>query len=214
MQPPFTITPKTLSLVSQIERIIGKFESFDQPKPQPQLRKSSRVKTLQGSLAIEGNSLDLEQITAVLDGKRVIAPKNDILEVINANEVYEHLNDFIPNSKTHLLRSHGIMMREILPSPGKWRSTNVGILKGDSISHMAPQPDRVEFLMNDLFINPHPRRLRRRKANSYQSHPRRLRRRKANSYQLIKYANKEYKHNGEIFKRSQSRRSDRNTRTS
>ncbi len=151
MNPPFTITTTILSQVSKIERIIGQVESFDQPRPIPQLRKSNRIKTLQGSLAIEGNSLDLEQITAVLDGKRVIAPKNDILEVINANEVYELLTDFDPNNQNHLLQAHGIMMKDILPHSGNWRSTNVGILKGNSISHMAPKADRVEFLMNDLF---------------------------------------------------------------
>lgn len=151
MSPPFTITAKILSQVSQIERLIGRVESFDQPKPQPQLRKSNRVKTLQGSLAIEGNSLDLEHITAVLNGKRVIAPKNDILEVINANEVYEHLTDFDPLNSHHLLQAHSIMMKDILPNAGKWRSSNVGILKGGAVSHMGPQAERIEFLMNDLF---------------------------------------------------------------
>ena len=151
MTPPFTITAKILSQVSRIERLIGRVESFDQPKPQLQLRKSNRVKTLHGSLAIEGNSLDLEQITAVLNGKRVIAPKSDILEIINANEVYEHLTDFNPKNSSHLLQAHGIMMKDILSNAGKWRSSNVGILKAGAVAHMAPQADRVEFLMNDLF---------------------------------------------------------------
>ncbi|MFC5049556.1 Fic family protein [Rubritalea spongiae] len=151
MNPPFVITPKILSQVSRIERLIGRVESHDQPKPQPQLRKSNRVKTLQGSLAIEGNSLDVEQITAVLDGKRVIAPKNDILEVINANEVYEHLSSFDPYTPNHLLQAHGMMMKEILPNAGSWRTSNVGILKEGAVSHIAPQADRVEFLVNDLF---------------------------------------------------------------
>lgn len=151
MNPPFKITAEILSQVSQIERLIGRVESFDQPKPQPQLRKSNRVKTLQGSLAIEGNSLDIEQITAILDGKRVIAPKNDILEVINANEVYEYLSSFDSQNVNHLLQAHGMMMKDILPNAGKWRTSNVGILKAGAVSHVAPQADRVEFLMNDLF---------------------------------------------------------------
>lgn len=151
MNPPFSITSRILSQVGQIERLIGRVESFDQPKVQPQLRKSSRVKTLQGSLAIEGNSLDLEQITAVLEGKRVIALPNDILEVLNANEVYELITDFKPDNQNHLLLAHGTMMNGLISSAGRWRSTNVGIMKAGAVSHMAPQADRVGFLMDDLF---------------------------------------------------------------
>lgn len=155
MTPPFNISSKILSLVSQIERLIGRVESIDEPRSQmqtqPQLRKSTRVKTLQGSLAIEGNSLNSEQITALLNGKRVIAPKNDIIEVFNANEVYDQLTDFDPYSSKHLLKAHGIMMKDILSGAGKWRSANVGILKDGAVSHIAPQAERVEFLMNDLF---------------------------------------------------------------
>lgn len=151
MQPPFSITPKILSQISQIERLIGRVESFDQPKPQPQLRKSNRVKTLQGSLSIEGNSLNLEQVTALLDGKRVLAPKNDILEILNANEVYELLGSLDAFRSSHLLQAHGIMMKDILVEAGNWRTSDVGILKGDKVSHMAPPSERVAFLMGDLF---------------------------------------------------------------
>ena len=151
MTPPFTITGKILTLVSSIERLIGRVESLNQPKPQPQLRKSSRVKTLQGSLAIEGNSLDLEQVTAILDGKPVIAPKNDIQEVLNANTVYERLVTFKPTNQKHLLQSHGLMMEGLISEAGKWRSGNVGVMKGNAISHMAPPAERVPYLIDDLF---------------------------------------------------------------
>ncbi len=151
MNPPFTITPNILTQVSQIERFIGRLESYDQLKPQPQLRKSSRVKTLQGSLAIEGNSLNSVQITAVLDGKKVTAPKDDITEIMNANQVYERLAKFDPHNQKHLLKAHGIMMNNILSDAGKWRSGNVGVLKDGAVSHMAPPAKNVNFLMDDLF---------------------------------------------------------------
>lgn len=151
MTPPFTITAKTVQLISNIERLIGRVESFEHPKPQPQLRKSNRVKTLQGSLAIEGNSLDLEQVTAILDGKSVIAPKNDIQEVLNANAVYQRLHTYQPANQQHLLESHGLMMKQLIPEAGRWRSGNVGVMKGDVISHMAPPADRVPYLMDELF---------------------------------------------------------------
>ena len=151
MNPPFRITSKILSQVSQIERLLGRLESFEPPKPQPQLRKSNRVKTLQGSLAIEGNSLNLEQVTALLDGKKVLAPKNDIAEILNANAVYELLGDLKPFSSQDLLEAHGVMMRGLIPNAGRWRTSDVGILKGQHISHMAPPADRVPHLMDDLF---------------------------------------------------------------
>jgi len=151
MKPPFSITSEILTLISQIERLIGRLESFDHPKPQPKLRKSNRVKTLQGSLAIEGNSLDLEQVTAILDGKKVIAPQNDIIEILNANEVYETLTELDHKSSKDLLKTHDIMMKSILPDAGQWRNSNVGIMKQGAVSHLAPPPDRVPFLMDDLF---------------------------------------------------------------
>ena len=151
MKPPFSITSEILSLISKIERLIGRIESFEHPKPQPKLRKSNRVKTLQGSLAIEGNSLNLEQVTAILDGKKVIAPKNDIIEILNANQVYETLTELDLQNSQHLLETHGIMMKSLLPDAGKWRTSNVGIMKQETVSHLAPPPDRVPFLMEDLF---------------------------------------------------------------
>lgn len=151
MTPPFAITGKILNLVSHIERLIGRVESLDHPKPQPQLRKSNRVRTLQGSLAIEGNSLDLEQVTAILDGKRVIAPKNDIQEVVNANAAYENLPIYKPTNQQHLLQSHAVIMKDLISAAGRWRTANVGVMKGNEISHMAPPAERVPYLMDDLF---------------------------------------------------------------
>ena len=151
MKPPFSITAKILNLVSQIERAIGRVERFDKPKPQPRLRKSNRVKTLHGSLAIKGNTLDLGQMTALLNGKRVLAPQQDIVEVFNANEVYEQLSEYNPNSAKNLLDAHGLMMQELIEDAGEWRNVNVGVLKGKAISHMAPPAERVSYLMDDLF---------------------------------------------------------------
>ena len=151
MTPPLAITGKILNLISSIERLIGRVESFDHTKPQPQLRKSSRVKTLHGSLAIEGNSLDLEQVTAILDGKTIIAPKNDIQEILNANTVYENLPSYKPANQKHLLKSHAIMMKGLIDEAGHWRTGNVGVMKGNVISHMPPPAEKVSFLIDDLF---------------------------------------------------------------
>lgn len=161
MTPPFTITSKILTLVSQIERLIGRVESLNQPRPQPHLRKSNRVKTVHGSLAIEGNTLDEEQITAILDGKKVLGKKEEIQEVLNAINVYEQMDSYDALSLDDLLAAHGVMMKGLIDTAGSWRRGNVGILKGSKVSHMAPRADRVPHLMGDLFAflndeNTHP----------------------------------------------------------
>ena len=151
MRPPFSITAKMLDEISRIERLIGRIEGLDHPKPQPHLRKSSRVRTVQGSLAIEGNTLDLDQVTALLEGKRVIGRREEILEVLNAIKVYDRMAGFSPHSSKALLKAHRIMMESLIPDAGKWRTKNVGIMKGSAVSHIAPRAGRVPFLMDDLF---------------------------------------------------------------
>jgi len=151
MAPPFSITSRTLHLVSQIERLIGRVESLNQPKPQPHLRKSNRVKTVHGSLAIEGNTLDLEQITALLDGKKVLGKKEEIREVLNAIDVYDQMGAFNALDSKGLLKAHRMMMGGLIDTAGKWRAGNVGIVKGSKVSHMAPRADRVRYLMDELF---------------------------------------------------------------
>lgn len=151
MKPPFSITPEILRFVGEIERLIGRIEGFEQPKPQPHLRKANRVRTIQGSLAIEGNTLDLDQVTALLEGKRVIGRKEEIQEALNAIATYDLMAKFDPFSPESLLEAHQTMMDQLIPDPGKWRTRNVGILKGSKVSHIAPKADRVPHLMEDLF---------------------------------------------------------------
>lgn len=150
MDPPFEITPLMLNEISQIERLIGRIESISTPKPQPYLRKSNRVRTVQGSLSIEGNTLALDQVTALLEGKKVIGKPSEIKEVLNAIDVYDKLPDFEPCSADALLSAHNLMMSDLLTTAGKWRSGHVGILKGTAVSHIAPPADRVPHLINDL----------------------------------------------------------------
>ena len=151
MNPPFSITPEILRFVGEIERLIGRIEGFEQPKPQPHLRKANRVRTIQGSLAIEGNTLDLDQVTALLEGKRVIGRKEEIQEALNAIATYDLMAKFDPFSPESLLEAHQTMMDQLIPDPGKWRTRNVGILKGSKVGHTAPKADLVPHLMDDLF---------------------------------------------------------------
>ncbi len=108
----------------------SRLEGLRTTAPQPQLRKHNKIKTIQGSLAIEGNTLNEDQVTALLEGKRVAGPRKDVLEVQNAIELYRDIHRFNPYSKNDLLKAHGILMKGLSADAGKLRSGQVGILKG------------------------------------------------------------------------------------
>ncbi|WP_312345251.1 Fic family protein [Chryseobacterium binzhouense] len=151
MRPPYTITDKIVALVASISEKIGEINATHLYKPATELRKKNRIKTIQSSLEIEGNTLTEEQITALLENKRVIAPQKDILEVQNAIKVYEQLNTFNPFQLRDLEKAHAILMNGLIDNAGKLRTTNVGIVKGSKVEHMAPSGTMVNGLMKDLF---------------------------------------------------------------
>lgn len=151
MKPPYAITSRILSLISSISERIGEVKSAHLVKPSAELRKKNRIKTIQSSLEIEGNTLTVEQITDLINNKRVLAPRKDILEVKNAIKVYSMLNQFDLYSLDSLCIAHGVLMTDLLDNAGALRKTSVGIVKGDDVAHMAPPGDRVYPLMNDLF---------------------------------------------------------------
>ena len=151
MKPPYSITGKILKLVASISEKIGEVNSAHLSKPPTELRKKNRIKTIHSSLEIEGNTLTLEQITAIFDNKRVLAPKKEILEVKNAIEVYENLDNLNPYNFDSFCQAHGILMNGLIDSAGRLRNKSVGIVKGDEVAHIAPSSKRLKPLMNDLF---------------------------------------------------------------
>jgi Fic family protein len=151
MKPPYEITNEILKLTSSISEKIGEIKSAKLIKPPTELRKRNRIKSIQSSLEIEGNTLTIEQITDLINNKRVLAPQKDITEVKNAIELYAKLNEFNAFDLDSLCSAHGILMDTLIENPGKFRSTAVGIIKGDNITHIAPPGDMVYALMNDLF---------------------------------------------------------------
>ena len=151
MRPPYQITNRILELVASISEKIGEVSSAHLYKPPTELRKKNRIKTIQSSLEIEGNSLSIEQITAILENKKVIAPKKDILEVKNAIIVYDRLNEYKPFSLTSFCKAHEILMKGLIDNPGKIRSKSVGIIKGSVVTHVAPPGNMVRSLLKDLF---------------------------------------------------------------
>jgi Fic family protein len=150
VRPPFEITPLAAELLSKIERQLGRHEGARTAPPSPMLRRSHRVRTIHASLAIEGNTLSEDQITAILEGKRIIAPERDLLEVRNAIACYDKLPNWNPTSSKHLLAAHRQMMTGLVDRPGAWRTRSVGIAKGNVVAHVAPPFDRVPGLMNSV----------------------------------------------------------------
>jgi Fic family protein len=151
MKPPYKITGRILELISSISEKIGEVNSAYLYKPPTELRKKNRIKTIQSSLEIEGNSLSLEQVTAILENKRIIAPQKDILEVKNAIKAYDNLDSYNPTSITSFCKAHQMLMQGLIENPGKIRTKSVGILKGSAITHIAPPGNIVRSLVKDLF---------------------------------------------------------------
>jgi len=151
MKPPYQVTTKILEQISSISEKVGEINAAYLYKPPTELRKKNRIKTIQSSLEIEGNSLSLDQVTAILDNKKVIAPKKDILEVKNAIKAYENIDSYNPTSLTSFCKAHGILMNGLIENAGKIRTKSVGILKGSEVTHIAPPGDVVKSLIKELF---------------------------------------------------------------
>lgn len=150
--PPFEITNTAVHLVAEIAELIGKISSTDRLSAGPTLRRTNRIRTIHGSLAIEQNTLSLEQVTAVLNGKSVIAPPKDIAEVKNAYEIYEHMDELNPYSTEDFLTAHGIMTKGLLDESGVFRSRPVGVVdRSGNILHFGTLPAYVPGLVSELF---------------------------------------------------------------
>mgnify|MGYP003609568686 CR=1 FL=1 len=151
MKPPYDISPKILKLISSISEKIGEVNANYLSKQSPQLRKQNRIKTIHSSLQIEGNTLTEEQITALIENKRIIGPEKDVLEVLNAIKVYEKLEEYKFTSDKSFLKAHLELMNGLIESAGKYRKQGVGIVKGTKVEHIAPPYENVPYLMKDLF---------------------------------------------------------------
>lgn len=150
-KPPFEITNEILEAVTEIAELVGQLSATQGLSTNPTLRRTNRIRTIYSSLAIEQNTLSLEQVTAVLNGKRVIAPPKDITEVKNAYEIYEMMDMLNPYSVDDLLNAHGVMTKELVEESGCFRSRPVGVVdKQGNVLHLGTLPDYVPGLVVDL----------------------------------------------------------------
>ena len=149
--PPFTITAKAINLIAEISAQVERFAIRMEQEDSLRLRKVNRMQTIRGTLAIEGNTLSEEQVTALIDGKHVVAPVKEVQEVRNAITAYDSFMDFNPYNQKELLKAHGMMALGLVDNPGHFRHGAVCVAGKKGVSHIAPPADRVPFLIGDLF---------------------------------------------------------------
>ena len=150
-KPPFEITTAILDEVAEIAELVGHVNASQGLSANPMLRRSNRIRTIYSSLAIEQNTLSLEQVTAVLSGKRIIAPPKDIAEVKNAYEIYEMIGSLDPYSVDDLLTAHDVMTRGLVDESGCFRSRSAGVAdKQGNVLHFGTLPDYVPGLVMEL----------------------------------------------------------------
>jgi len=147
--PPFTVSSESIKLVAEIAEEVTKYSIISR-KVNPNLRRINRIRSIHSSLAIEGNTLTLDQVTDIIDGKRVLGNPREILEVKNALSAYDMIDDLDPFDLDCLLKAHGVMMNGIIDDAGTLRKTGVGVYSGEKLIHMAPPYDRVPELIADL----------------------------------------------------------------
>ncbi len=152
MKPPYTINNRIVSLVAQIENLLGRISGLiASPKLSLELRRQNRIRSIQASLSIEGNSLDIDTVANIIDGKKVLASKQEVQEVVNAIKAYDSLLELKSDSLKSLLKAHSLMMHGLINNSGKYRDQNIGIYKGTKAVHFAPQPKMLPKLMEGLF---------------------------------------------------------------
>lgn len=151
-QPPFTMNEEITNLIVEIGEYVGRITTYDAMRPNPILRRENRIRTIHSSLAIEQNTLTLEQVTDVINGKRILGPPQDIREVKNAYEAYEKLSGLDPYSVKNLLLAHKIMMDGLVKEAGSFRSGNVGVYVGTELIHAGTPAKYVPDLMRQIFI--------------------------------------------------------------
>lgn len=150
-KPPFEITNSILDEIAEIAELVGRVSAAAGLSANPTLRRTNRIRSIYSSLAIEQNTLSLEQVTAVLNGKRVIAPPKDIAEVKNAYEIYERMDSLDPYSAEDLLSAHAVMTRGLVEESGCFRSKPVGVVdKQGNVLHFGTLPDDVPGLVKEL----------------------------------------------------------------
>ena len=149
-QPKFTISNEILTLVSDISLLVGRIRDDDMPIRDLKLRRENRIRSIHSSLAIEGNTLSLDKVTDIIDGKHVIGTAREIQEVKGAAAAYDMIDSLDPHSIDDLLKAHSAMTQDLVERPGAFRDCNVGVFKGPEAVHIAPEHEDVPRMIDEL----------------------------------------------------------------
>lgn len=150
-KPPFQLSHRMFAQVARIAELIGRWTASNDDALVPELRRGNRIRTIQASLAVEQNTLSVEQVTAVLEGKTVLGTPKEIQEVHNAFAAYEAMDQWNPHSLDDFLTAHRLLMHGLITDAGQWRQGGAGIYRGEQLVHMAPPHSQLPRLMADLF---------------------------------------------------------------
>lgn len=150
-KPPFHMTGWITALITEIGEQVGRLTVSQAGSFSLHLRREKRIRTIHSSLAIEHNSLSLSQVTAIINGKRILGNPNEIKEVQNAYDAYELMLELDPSSVEDLLKAHKLMMNGLIPENGRFRSGGVGVFEGNKLVHMAPPAEFVPQHIANLF---------------------------------------------------------------
>lgn len=150
-KPPYTITSKILKLTSEISELISDIKYIDKTYSTLTLRKKNRIKSIAGTLQIEGNTFSEDKITNVINGKTVFGTMREIEEVKGAVEAYDNIDKYYYKNEKDMLMAHKFLMKNILQNAGTYRNSNVGIGGKDGITHIAPPPNLAPKLMGEIF---------------------------------------------------------------
>ena len=149
-QPPFHMTEEITNLIVEIGQYVGAITMYEAMYQNPVLRRENRIRSIHSSLAIEQNTLSLDQVSDVIGGKRVLGPPQDIREVKNAYKAYEYISGLDPYSVKDLLLAHRLMMEGLVKEAGMFRSGNVGVYDGDRLIHAGTSSRYVPELVAQL----------------------------------------------------------------
>ena len=149
--PPFSITNEMNDLSIRIGMKAQTLKDYELLNPNPMLRKQNRIRSIYSSCAIEANSLSFDQVSDLINGRRVVGPENDVKEIKNATEAYSLLGSFDPYNIEDFLRLHRVMIKDTAQESGIFRSGGEGVFSGDKLIFMAPPPELVPEHMKNLF---------------------------------------------------------------
>lgn len=150
-KPPFELNEKILNLVAEISNKITRLEFKIDTKKDLYLRKVSKIKSVNSSCAIEANTLSMEEVASIINGKIVLAPLNEIKEVKNAYDAYTNIDIFDQYSVESFLSAHKLLTEGLIKDSGRFRVGDVGVFDGKKVIHMGARPNFVPKLINELF---------------------------------------------------------------